>query len=85
MDRTVLSEKIMSDLLLTQEERRQFHAPDSLGFKIEKMLEAQLAKAEPIIRQKERERILGILQKEYPAIITWRCWQALRGEENEGN
>jgi len=30
-------------------------------------------------RQMERERIITILEKEYPAISTWRCWQALIG------
>ena len=29
-------------------------------------------------RQMERERIITILEKEYPAISTWRCWPALK-------
>ena len=29
----------------------------------------------------ERERILSILEKEYPAITTWKCWKELKGEQ----
>ncbi len=31
-------------------------------------------------KKQERERILGILQKEYPAIDTWQCWRDLSSE-----
>ena len=33
------------------------------------------------IRKEERRRILAILHKEYPAIDTWQCYQALKQEE----
>ena len=29
-------------------------------------------------QQMERERIITILEKEYPAISTWQCWPALK-------
>ncbi len=32
-------------------------------------------------KKQERERVLGILQREYPAIDTWQCWQALKEEK----
>lgn len=31
------------------------------------------------IREQEKDRILAILQKEYPAITTWPCWPSLKG------
>ena len=31
-------------------------------------------------KKQERERILGILQGEYPPIDTWQCWKTLKGE-----
>lgn len=31
-----------------------------------------------LAKKEERERILGILKKEYPAIDTWPCWQTLK-------
>ncbi len=40
-----------------------------------------IALIEPLIkdaREQERNRVLGILIKEYPAIDTWKCWPDLK-------
>jgi len=36
-------------------------------------------------KRKEREGILDLLEKEYPAITTWQCWRALKGEGKAKN
>jgi len=65
---------------------------ESMAKKMDFAIKAQLAKVlnagyispEEHQRQieeaktQERERILALLEKEYPAITTWQCWQALR-------
>ena len=29
-------------------------------------------------KKQEREKIMALLEKAYPAITTWQCWQALK-------
>lgn len=31
-------------------------------------------------KKEEREKVMNLLEKEYPAITCWPCWQTLRGE-----
>jgi len=52
--------------------------PDMLLMERQKLLDTiqQLIEEE---KRQERERIITILEKEYPAISTWRCWPALKG------
>jgi len=75
------------ELLLTLEE---MHNVPSDGTYIQwkvSLLKAQLAKAEPLIRKDERERILDIIRTEgyltttqtrHGFLVTDRLWQALK-------
>ncbi len=44
---------------------------------------AQLDKAEPLIRQEERGRVMSIIEKEYPAVTAWTFWKALKATEGK--
>ena len=64
---------------LTLEEKRGCVACDGFAGEI-------LALISPLIedaKKQERERVLGILQREYPAIDTWQCWKALKEGKEE--
>ena len=40
---------------------------------------------DPLIRQDERERVMLIIEKEYPGVSAWHFWQALKASvEKEG-
>ncbi|MBU0846728.1 hypothetical protein KKH23_06015 [Patescibacteria group bacterium] len=65
-----------------QAAEKHFTPPDTLealvddrNFKMHLFYKALIEQG----RQMERERIITILEKEYPAISTWRCWPALKG------
>jgi len=56
---------------------------NSAKFQLSKILAAGYLSPEEVeakieeTRKKERERVMRKLEKEYPAITSWPCWQAL--------
>ena len=46
---------------------------------IEEMYEEDEANVIEEAKKQERERVMGILHEEYPAIDTWQCWKGLMG------
>jgi len=48
------------------------------GYKSPKEIEGEIQEA----KKQEREGIIKLLEKEYPAITTWQCWQTLKSTNN---
>lgn len=68
-----------------------FPDESEINGKIKLTVETELALERDIIRslneakieeakREEKGRVLGILQKEYPAIDTWQCYKTLQGD-----
>jgi len=48
------------------------------GYKGPGEIEGEIQEA----KKQEREGIIKLLEKEYPAITTWQCWQTLKSTNN---
>ena len=50
------------------------------GYKNPGEIEGEIQEA----KKQEREGIIKLLEKEYPAITTWQCWQTLKSTNKGG-
>jgi len=62
-----------------QAAEKYFTPPDTLeALAADVKVKAYLFYEALIEQGRQMERIITILEKEYPAISTWRCWPALK-------